>query len=438
MSSEEPLPGLIADATDSADAILYEGRGHLLELDMPCSVTVTMEWFPRHQIKVSLTSDQSESRWLQLHKIRPFRVRLEDLDGSNNTIEVYHRRSAWNMATAWLAERTIMGQASSPVNQISGSLVNFVSTLGSPLATTSQRESWAWAGRQQWVVDGWEITIDARPDLSPVLEGLGESGGFARTHAIRVRKADSTEFVEANVAEVMEALHLSLSFLIGRYFAPVYGGRDSKGDKVWEEWSCPKVDQLTQGRQELWNVSMGVELEEVAVPLMHSFLTPSRRSAMSFLTQAYLGANGTALLEQRVLLAVAAIEHLAWIRLVHEQGMDPKKVDSEKADWRVRRLLSDAGISIFVPKHLPALAAYAKAQGGDAAKAVAEVRHNLTHPKNPSDIYLHKGLLRESWLILSHWLGLLIFSWVGYKGRVIDTSNLNRWSGDTIPMPQKP
>lgn len=438
MNTREPLPGLTGSDIQSANRVLYEGRGHVIELNAPCTATITMEWLPRHQVKISLTSIESEIDWPKLHKFRPFHIRLDDLNGSNNVIEAYHRKSSQEVATAWLSERTIVGDASSQVAQISGFFVNFVSTLGIPLSTTSDSNQWEWCGRQHWLVSGWEITIDARPDLSSTLKDLEDSGGFARTHAVRIRKADGTEFTEAAATAVMEALHLSLSFLIGRYFAPTYTGQGLAGESIWEEWSSPKVDQLTKGRQELWNIRTGQKLEDIATPLINRFLDHSRRSSMGFLTQSYLGANSTALLEQRVLLAFAAIEHLAWIRLVHEQKKDPKKVDKENADWRIRRVLTDASISIHPPKHLPALSRFAKALNGDAPKAVAEVRHSLTHPKNPGSIYAQKGLLRDTWLILSHWLGLLILEWVGYNGRVVDTSDLNRWSGDTIPTPWNP
>jgi hypothetical protein len=68
-----------------------------------------------------------------------------------------------------------------------------------------------------------------------------------------------------------------------------------------------------------------------------------------------------------------------------------------------------------IPAHLPALKAFAKNQGhGDAPKAMAEVRHRLTHPKVLDDVYDRDGLLTEAWFLTIRYLGLLFLHWVGY------------------------
>ena len=64
-----------------------------------------------------------------------------------------------------------------------------------------------------------------------------------------------------------------------------------------------------------------------------------------------------------------------------------------------------------------ALKAFAKKEGhSDAPKAVAEVRHRLTHPKVLDDLYDREHLLTEAWWLTVRYLELLILHWVGYTG----------------------
>ncbi|MEV1242360.1 hypothetical protein [Nonomuraea sp. NPDC049750] len=436
MDTMEPLPSLLEPDWETAETILYQGRGRIIEMDVPCEVTVDLQWLPRHEVRLLLSSTvDTPVNWLHLNKHKPFHVHLDNLAGPNNLVEAYHRKSSWDKATAWLAERTLTGDAAAPVKLVSGSLVNFIEANGSPLKGAIEGVEWDWLGRNRWVVEGWEIILDAHPGAGSTLRRIRDNGGYSRTHALRISKVDGAQFMAVDAEAAMEAIHLALSFLAGRFTAPQFEGIRANGERAWQEWATPKVDQLTHGHQELWSGHRGQSIELMAAPLIKAFLNAARRPTLAFLIQAHLGANGSALLEQRLLLAFAAIEHLAWIRLVHEQGKNPQKIDSKGAEWRIRRMLTDFQIPTTPPAHLPTLKAYAATTNMDSAKAVTELRHALTHPKDPHALYAQAGLLREAWLLTSHWLSLLILAWVDYRGEVIDTSDLNRWGSDTITTP---
>jgi hypothetical protein len=112
-----------------------------------------------------------------------------------------------------------------------------------------------------------------------------------------------------------------------------------------------------------------------------------------------------------------------------------KKHESNKADWRLRAMLKDAKIPISpIPAHLSALKAFAKDEGhSDAPKAVAEVRHRLTHPKELEDLYDRDQLLVEAWWPTVRYLELLILQWVGYTGRVVDRTKRGWPQVETVP-----
>jgi hypothetical protein len=154
------------------------------------------------------------------------------------------------------------------------------------------------------------------------------------------------------------------------------------------------------------------------------------------LAQSYVASNRGGFLEQRITIAFAALELLSWQRAVLEGGADPDKHDKKKgADWRLRALLTNAKVPIApVPAHLSALKAFAHDEGlGDAPKAVAEVRHRLTHPKVLEDLYDRGRLLTEAWMLTVRYLELLILHWVGYTGRIVDRTKPGWPQVDAVP-----
>lgn len=432
-----PLSGVpVQDACD-ASAVLYRGKGFLPTLNQSCVVTVEMRWSPRHEVRVSLIGAEDEPiNWIRLAgRDGPIHVRLDEVTGPDNLIAVHMRNATAEQWTGWLANRSVVGRIDQEIDCIAGHLINFVDTHGAALHGTVAGTSWTWAGRTRIDTDDWQVVVDGSPHLSSIVKSLRESGGFGRTHALQIRRLDGSSFSYSNASAIIAGLHLSLSFLLGRYTAPVYSGYRVDGSRAWDEWGTPKADQFAKGHPGSWHPHATQNLGDMTNPLLSACLDGTRKFTAKYLMQSYLAASGNDFLEQRILIAFAGIEHLAWVRLVNEDEGDPQAVNSRHADWRLRQLLSRAKADIKVPAHLPALAAFARQGNMDAPKAVANVRHLLTHPKNPSDLYEQEGLLLDTWLALRHWLALLIFHWVGYNGRIVDTSKVRGWAGETIPVP---
>lgn len=440
LNAEEPLPGIDENKIEPAETTLYEGTASLPDLDARCSVTAVKQWLPQNQVKISIENLAGEPLiWSLTNKVEPIKIQLDGNHGLGGAIEVWLREATYDTAHGWLKSRSLVGNNHEPCDHIGGFLINFADAYGTPLSTTWSNQIWNWLGRTSWTANGWEIIIDGRPDLPQVIKKLKSEGGFTKTHAIRVHRSDGTPFGQEAATEVMTALNLSLSFLLGREIAPVYGGRRPNGTIVWEEWSTPRVDELTKGGGlGVWNPGPQQSLADMAAPLMSAYLNTSRRSTMRFLLQSYQAAARKGFLEQRILNGFAALEHLAWVRLVQEDNVDARKVDSKNAAWRLRQLLAKASIEVSVPAHLSALAAYARPENMDAPGAVSEVRHLLTHPKDPDLLYSHKGLLRDCWLATIWWLSFATLHWAGYTGPIVDVSVLNRWAGEIVPAPWSP
>jgi hypothetical protein len=202
---------------------------------------------------------------------------------------------------------------------------------------------------------------------------------------------------------------------------------------VWREWGARLADPLG-GVDAWWNLAAAPIADPVRL-LGERLSDPKRGRVARHLAQSYVASNRGGFLEQRITIAFAALELLSWQRAVLEGGADPDKHDKKGADWRLRALLTNAKVPITpVPGHLPALKAFASDEGlGDAPKAVAEVRHRITHPKVLDDLYDREQLLIEAWWLTVRYLELLILHWVGYTGGVVDRTKRGWPQVDAVP-----
>jgi hypothetical protein len=279
------------------------------------------------------------------------------------------------------------------------------------------------------------MAVDARPDLGAVTETLRGTGKYAVTHLAVLHRMDARPFTAEECQAVLTAYWLAGSFVLGRFTCPALAeARDDRGRLVWREWGARLADPLG-GVTAWWNPAAAPMADPVRL-LGERLLDPRRGRVARHLAQSYVASSRGGFVEQRITTAFAALELLSWQRAVLEGGADPDKHERKKgADWRLRALLTDARVPIAsVPAHLSALKAFAHDEGlGDAPKAVADVRHRLTHPKVLDDLYDRDRLLTEAWWLTVRYLELLILHWIGYTGRIVDRTKPGWPQVDPVP-----
>jgi len=97
-----------------------------------------------------------------------------------------------------------------------------------------------------------------------------------------------------------------------------------------------------------------------------------------------------------------------------------------------------AGIDSGFQPAIANLARTKKADGLnlDGAGVVAWTRNRLIHPKaGRLEAYQYPGLLVEVWLLLRHYLVLLILHSIGYKNSYRDLRVLEQMTSTTVPVP---
>lgn len=323
---------------------------------------------------------------------------------------------------ASLSGHGTLGDVQLSITRLSALWINLSEVEPSRDVTGPSADADRWARRATWDVGDWRVEIDQPSTLSTMLIDLRNSGGYRLTHVMAISRLDGSAFDHQVGLQVLQAVHLGVSFVLSRFAGPVaLTGHRVDGSTAWVECGTPHVDPVTSAIG-WWNPSTFQPLRDAVVPVIAALLDETRAGSAAFLVQSYLASwNQRARVEQRLMAGYAALEHLAWVRLVLENGGDPDRVDKKGSAWRVRRLLEAAKMPTALQTHQTALRTYAAdEQLSDGPAAVAEVRHRITHPKTPRQIYDRKGLLFEACQATHHWLALTVLHWCGYHGLVVD------------------
>jgi len=231
---------------------------------------------------------------------------------------------------------------------------------------------------------------------------------------------------------------VTFSFAFGRWVAPVLPiGYDSAGSVVWEMWTSPICDPAKSiGSPSLYRGRPAdlAELVRCALPAFNDAARPGNtRFQMSLAIQAV----EAGFVEQRILAAAPALEHLAWTELVLNGRWSRKDYDDRHTEDRLRYILQLANIPTDIdPTALPALAKFAQTNRIDGPTAVTRVRNRLIHPQTPQDqIYKHDGLVEDAWHLSRRYATLLLLHSIGYHGEYIDPVRNTGWEGTTAPVP---
>jgi hypothetical protein len=153
--------------------------------------------------------------------------------------------------------------------------------------------------------------------------------------------------------------------------------------------------------------------------------------------------NDRGFVEQRVMMGAAGLEHIMWQTLVLDGGISEREYLDQDAHELLRRVLTDAQIPTDIDAGLlPVTARFAaeeKARQGtvlDGPEVVTQVRNRLVHPRGAQErVYRLEGLITEVWLLVRHYLALLILHSLGYQGAYRDLRTTRGWASEVGNVP---
>lgn len=333
--------------------------------------------------------------------------------------------------TGFFGSPTMSGQDSTPLVDVIAHWVNLPHLpRGELLCLEDSDGSWVeWGGRWVLALKEWEAVIDERPDLAATLREAKRERLYAVTHTMRLRRRDGRTFPAQDAQSILWGLQVAMSFALGRWTAPLLAvGRDAEYQVLWTEWSPLHVDSPAKAHGQWWAESRPEDLKEFLARFIDRWLRPADQSSLRFLATSAIAAGESGFTEQRLMTALAALEHLQWITYRRDDG---------SAHQRLRRLLSAASVDLaVVQEDQPVLARFAA--GSDGPKTLVQIRNALTHPKEPQEVYKHSGLLGEASRLASRYLDLALLHHIGYNGNVTDRTKTTGWSGESRPVPWAP
>jgi hypothetical protein len=349
------------------------------------------------------------------------------------------RNDGWSNGTA-------IGKADAPLERIVAHWFNLPDLHGPIAITTTEVGGDWWPGRWETEVGGWRLTVDVRPDHGRVWKDLHKAHVYVMTHVMEIRRADGGgTFTAAEAEPLLTALHVGVSFALGRWAAPLLPvGQDSAGTLVWEDWRPGHCDPARTTSPGWWHERQHASLTDFLGRVITAFADPDRQPALRLQMMLGIAAtNDRGFVEQRVMMGAAGLEHIMWQTLVLEGGMSKRRYDDSPAHELLRRVLTDAQIPTDIDAGLlpvtARLAAEEQARQGrvlDGPDVVTQVRNRLVHPKGAQErVYRLEGLVAEVWRLMRQYLVLLILHSLGYQGSYRDLTKLRGWAGEVGNVP---
>jgi hypothetical protein len=282
------------------------------------------------------------------------------------------------------------------------------------------------AGRWQMAIGDWQLTVNRRPDYAEVWQDLHQADVYVITHVAQIRRHDGAAFTAKQVGPLLDALHIGVSFALGRWVAvalPV--GLNDQDKRLWEQWRSPICDSARAIYSGWWDEDRLEGLQEFLNCLMTAFSDPDQLVAERFrLMFGTAAVSERGFMEQRILMGGITLEHILWQQFRLVRGFTKQQYKDKPAHEMLRELLLEANVPLDIDAQvLPALAQFAadeaarQGQSQDGPKVVTFVRNRLTHPEGDQKLlYRNDDLLTEAWCLTKYYATLLTLYLIGYRG----------------------
>lgn len=325
----------------------------------------------------------------------------------------------------------IEGQKSA-CNQVVFHLLNFPDFL-------RQREGTTWRN-QLTLGDGlFEVELTAASNHDEVFDALKAEGGYGITHWGTLTKAtgDPIEFGEAE-AELYK-LHTFLSFARGSWtglFSP--RGIGEGGEVVWAEWG-DRLASEWKSPTSWWDRHNAQALESAYPGFSRRWNEEYWREVISTAVYWYLRSNAAgsgAGVDGGVILTQAALEKVAWARLVEEwKSLSGKGFGRLYPSDQLRLLLSRMGAPLSIPSAMSGLVSLGSGSNWDGPRTFTECRNDLVHASKGKWSAGQRVPYFEVWNLGQWYLELALLHLSGFDDVYWDRSRLGGWVGEVQEVP---
>ncbi|MCY9659604.1 hypothetical protein P5G65_24165 [Paenibacillus chondroitinus] len=312
-------------------------------------------------------------------------------------------------------------EKSKKVTYIKCGITNLINTYGGQIVKYKEGEV---RNRFKLSIDGWDITIDKRPDYreKKIYETLKSTGGYAITHLCQIRREDRQAFGTNDISDLEEAMHWALSFVTGRHIGICYlEGFHDNGEVVWRKYQTPSIDKWRY--RKTWFPRMDERALSEIFQLIYTKLQDVYwKKVLTNVFSWYLECHSDGIIENKIVSNQIALETLAWSYLVEDKGiLQEQEYGKKRASDIFRLFFQQFILNTTIPSDFPYIEEVQKLKYYDSAHLITDYRNNVVHPKKkvifqplPNDFsffVLRLGL---------HYFELGLLFIMGYKGRYLN------------------
>jgi len=287
--------------------------------------------------------------------------------------------------------------------------------------------------------DQFEIEVDPVPNFDEVLTTLKEEGGYAITHWGVLRRRDGERMDFSSAEAELSKLHSFLSFARGAWaglLAP--RGVGSDGQVVWSEWADRSVSEW-KSHASWWDRQNAQALEAGYDGFSHRWDKPYWQEVLSTAIYWYLRSNSAgsgAGVDGGLILTQAALEQVAWARLVEEwRSVSAQGFRRLFASDQLRLLLSRMDVPLSIPDRMTGLVQFGRADAWDGPRVLTEIRNSLVHPSKHEPASRQRAPYFEAWNLGQWYLELSLLNLVGFNDAYSDRTRTGGWVGEVQELP---
>jgi hypothetical protein len=238
------------------------------------------------------------------------------------------------------------------------------------------------------VAEGWTITLDMRHDHSAVWTDLHKSDVLVMTHVMEIRRSDGAAFTAQETEPVLAAMHVGISFALGRWVAPLLPvGLDSSGTAVWEQWKPTFCDPGSALGVGWWYERDHAALSDFLELLITAFSDPDRKERLWMqMVLAISAISAPGFIEHPIMVGFSGIEHVMWQNLVLAGLRTENDYRRADAGNKLRDVLTAASIPAGIDSSLqPVISNLSAAKRADGVEPRRSRGGRLdTEPVGPS------------------------------------------------------
>ena len=372
---------LFANEAPNQPISVYKGRFDLVAggTTLPASGALRLEWLPRPRLVADLQVPEGMALPLSDSSTSIDAVSMERLGTLKHPSFVRQVTSDSGETRVELNALEANFGSSRVLDELIFHVVNLPNMQGNYIRDASGTR--AWSGRQEFSVAGWNYAIDARENISRVVDDLNSNGGYSITHVGRLTREDGSSFSGDQASVPLSGLQFLFAVIRGAWSPHIAIVGAHQGQQVCEQWSVLGRSDGWARMLPWWHPLTRNLAQELAPTVIEQVREEGSavRYGITWYTEARRLENSV---ETPLILAQAGLELMAWdVGVRRKAAFSPLGFDRLRAEDRLRYLFSLMRLELPAERQFDDVRQFLQKNGvHDLAQLISQVRNNVIHP----------------------------------------------------------